>query len=543
MTHPVLKELMNPLQHVTAATQDVPWESKPADTLIAVTNQRRRRNRRMKPPVSDVEVEVASVSEAGGRGQGLSRADCLCTVCLDIFVEPVTLPCDHTFCKECFLETVDKATLCCPLCRRRVSTWARLNGRNNTLVNLQLWGQIQDAFPLQCQRRLSGQDGGGEEDEDVFESRPSVSQPGEVRREYEDQISKLAEEKRALEEAESRASEEYIQRLLAEEEERREEERRRREEKHLEDDEKLARLLSNELNARPVSQTNVAPAKRKQKAGGHIEKFLCPRPSNPSDSSPTSSFMANKENILHSQPSSMVERPMPTMDYYYRQTDGSRSPPESAAVHPPSAPTDELDHPAGPSSTKRKTSELETTEEEAVAKRGCSSRPSASSSSVGEDGSAAGQVQLLQEITEWEAELSRRRRQEEEDRRLALLLQKELSQEDKQQATDRSKGSTNAYMFRQKCQAKETSTGLEQNEPTRLRPSSSLANKKTSSPSSSSIKKTRKTSSPSSSSSSVKKTPKTSGPSTPSPSSTSTNPLCRGSKQVTLMEMFPGLGS
>ncbi|KAM3860387.1 E3 ubiquitin-protein ligase rnf168-like [Diretmus argenteus] len=397
---------------------------------------------------ADVEVEVASVSEAGGRGRGLSRADCLCTACLDIFVEPVTLPCDHTFCKECFLETMDKVTLCCPLCRRRVSSWARLNGRNKTLVNLQLWRQIQDAFPLQCQRRLSGQDGGGEEDEDVFESRPSVSQPGELRREYEDEISKQAEEKRALEEAESRASEEYIQRLLAEEEEE-----RRREEKHLEDDKKLARLLSNELNARPVSQTNVAPAKRKQKAGGHIEKFLCPRPSNPSDSSPTSSFMANKENILHS----MVERPMPTMDYYYRQTDGydrqtdgSRSPPESAAVHPPSAPTDELDHPAGQSSTKRKTSELETTEEEAVAKRGCSSRPSASSSSVGEDGSAAGQVQLLQEIMEWEAEFSRRRRQEEEDRRLALLLQKELSREDKQQATDRSKGSTDAYMFRQK---------------------------------------------------------------------------------------------
>lgn len=61
----------------------------------------------------------------------------------------------------------------------------------------------------------------------------------------------LVEEKRALEEAERRASEEYIQRLLAEEEERLAEERRRREEQQLENDEKLARLLSQELVSSP----------------------------------------------------------------------------------------------------------------------------------------------------------------------------------------------------------------------------------------------------------------------------------------------------
>lgn len=70
----------------------------------------------------------------------------------------------------CFLESVHKATLCCPLCRKRVSTWARQNSRNNTLVNQQLWKQIQDLFPLHCQRRLSGQDGGTE---DSLEGRKS----------------------------------------------------------------------------------------------------------------------------------------------------------------------------------------------------------------------------------------------------------------------------------------------------------------------------------------------------------------------------------
>ena len=101
------------------------------------------------------EEETELVQDGSGK---LTRSDCLCPICLEIFLEPVTLPCAHTFCKPCFLETVDKANLCCPLCRKRVSTWARLNGRNKTLINLELWKRIQDAFPTQCQRRLNGID-------------------------------------------------------------------------------------------------------------------------------------------------------------------------------------------------------------------------------------------------------------------------------------------------------------------------------------------------------------------------------------------------
>lgn len=47
-------------------------------------------------PASEVEG-----SDVGGRGQEttLSKEDCLCPVCLEVFMEPVTLPCTHTFCK------------------------------------------------------------------------------------------------------------------------------------------------------------------------------------------------------------------------------------------------------------------------------------------------------------------------------------------------------------------------------------------------------------------------------------------------------------
>lgn len=135
-----------------------------------------------------MKMSDAAVPDRRG-GAGLSPEDCRCPVCLELFIEPVTLPCTHTFCKArrtnththtphnqpssdcsgvlvlqgCFLEAVDKAALCCPLCRKRVSTWARQHSRSRTLVNQQLWSRIQERFPSLCQRRLSGQDGGPEE--------------------------------------------------------------------------------------------------------------------------------------------------------------------------------------------------------------------------------------------------------------------------------------------------------------------------------------------------------------------------------------------
>ncbi|KAG7225961.1 hypothetical protein INR49_018562 [Caranx melampygus] len=434
----------------------------------------------MTAPVSGKGADVTSVSEKEGRGKRrgpLTLDDCRCPVCLEIFLEPVTLPCTHTFCKGCFLETVDKTTLCCPMCRKRVSTWARLNSKNNTLVNQQLWRQIQTCFPTQCERRLAGQD--DEDDSGVSGCFPIVSQPGELRQEYEDQIIKLTEERRVLDEEEMKSSEEYIQRLLAEEEELMQEERRRREE-----DERLAILLSNQLVGNSAEAT---PAKKKEAGPGQIEKFLCPLPSKTNSCcSPTSRFIANKENIL-----SQREHPDRHLDSVEEQ-----------------APRSQVVGNGGPSSTftKRKSCVQETTEEEVVVtKRGCHSLPS-SSSSLEEA------VLSLQRRSEWETELSRRQQQqqEEEDRQFALLLQKELNEEEKKRATNRQKGSADAYLLRQNRVGKaETSSKT----PSRQ------------------SRRTTKTSSASSSSPSLK------------PSQTPSSSSSRGSKQITLTEMFTSLSS
>ncbi|KFQ27374.1 E3 ubiquitin-protein ligase RNF168, partial [Mesitornis unicolor] len=224
----------------------------------------------------------------------LSLSDCLCQICMEIFVEPVTLPCNHTLCNSCFQLTVEKASLCCPFCRRRVSSWARYNVRRNTLVNWELWEKIQKNFPKECERRMNGQD--LEEEICVPHPQHQLSKPGELRQEYEAEISKVEAERRAHEQEENKASEEYIQQLLAEEEEERRlaEERRREMEKQLKQDEELAWQLSNSLNdtsrghvlssPSPVgslspetSPANSSKMKNKLSNSGNIQKYLSPK--------------------------------------------------------------------------------------------------------------------------------------------------------------------------------------------------------------------------------------------------------------------------
>ncbi|XP_078521779.1 E3 ubiquitin-protein ligase RNF168 [Lissotriton helveticus] len=226
----------------------------------------------------------------------LSLSDCLCPICREILLEPVTLPCSHTLCTPCFQMTVEKASLSCPMCRRRVATWARLHARSKTLVDLELWERIQREFPVECQRRANGQDSDLEEMCMSYPA-PLVSKPGELRQEYEQEVSKVEAERRAREEEEIKASEALIQRLLAEEEAETVlmELRRREQEEQLRRDEQLAQMLSGDLAssgesscrspergtpvpspARVASSKSCRETKKQSKHTGDIQRFLSP---------------------------------------------------------------------------------------------------------------------------------------------------------------------------------------------------------------------------------------------------------------------------
>ena len=85
----------------------------------------------------------------------LTWKDCICSICMDIMIKPVTMPCNHDLCLHCFTLNVYETSLSCPFCRMRISVWTRRNAKVNTLVNQTLWKQIKKSFPSKVKKRLN----------------------------------------------------------------------------------------------------------------------------------------------------------------------------------------------------------------------------------------------------------------------------------------------------------------------------------------------------------------------------------------------------
>mmetsp|Transcript_7776 Transcript_7776/g.11536 ORF Transcript_7776/g.11536 Transcript_7776/m.11536 type:complete len:349 (+) Transcript_7776:76-1122(+) len=77
----------------------------------------------------------------------LGPSDLECLICADVFYEPVTLPCGHTFDKACLCKVLDSSVQC-PLCR------AVLHMNPSSLnVNLALRNVVKTMFPNEWKER------------------------------------------------------------------------------------------------------------------------------------------------------------------------------------------------------------------------------------------------------------------------------------------------------------------------------------------------------------------------------------------------------
>lgn len=137
---------------------------------------------------------------------------------------------------------------------------------------------------------------------------------------------------------------------------------------------------------------------------------------------------------------------------------------------------------------------------------------------------------LLQELAQREKVLFSRMQQEQEDRQLAFQLQRQLDREEAVRVVDRSKGSSDQYQLRQKPDSSSRPEGSGRSRASRGRSHTSTENRNT--------VERRQLSGPSST------TNKGERSSTISSAAASTSkPLKKSSKQATLTEMFPSLGS
>ncbi|XP_063329684.1 E3 ubiquitin-protein ligase TRIM21-like [Pelmatolapia mariae] len=92
-----------------------------------------------------------------------SEAQFLCSICLDVFTDPVSTPCGHNFCKNCITQHWDMSQRCqCPMCKETFCTRPQL--RVNTLIS-----EIVAQFRRKAQQKASSSS-----------SEQQAAKPGEV---------------------------------------------------------------------------------------------------------------------------------------------------------------------------------------------------------------------------------------------------------------------------------------------------------------------------------------------------------------------------
>ncbi|KAL5098432.1 hypothetical protein RYX36_002759 [Vicia faba] len=74
-----------------------------------------------------------------------------CAICLNVFFEPVTISCGHSFCRNCLLVATDKYKERCPICRQ----WIKISEENFPNVSIVMWNTIQVLFPQEVEASTS----------------------------------------------------------------------------------------------------------------------------------------------------------------------------------------------------------------------------------------------------------------------------------------------------------------------------------------------------------------------------------------------------
>ncbi|XP_041708565.2 E3 ubiquitin-protein ligase TRIM11-like [Coregonus clupeaformis] len=85
----------------------------------------------------------------------LSEEQFQCSICLDVFTEPVSIPCGHNYCKACIRGYWDSTELCqCPMCKEKFDRRPEL--RVNTFIS-EMAAQLKKLAPVEATPITPGQ--------------------------------------------------------------------------------------------------------------------------------------------------------------------------------------------------------------------------------------------------------------------------------------------------------------------------------------------------------------------------------------------------
>ncbi|CAH1737635.1 unnamed protein product [Aphis gossypii] len=130
----------------------------------------------------------------------LSLEEVFCIACRCIYLQPVTMPCGHTLCLECFKNMVNLTAYQCPICRRRISNWLRKFKHDwNAMLNVNFWEAIKQQYPVEVQKRLNDEDDGLEERIVNHDFSRIELKEGEIKKEFDDMQMNINKEQREKE--------------------------------------------------------------------------------------------------------------------------------------------------------------------------------------------------------------------------------------------------------------------------------------------------------------------------------------------------------
>ncbi|XP_055020753.1 zinc-binding protein A33-like [Boleophthalmus pectinirostris] len=109
----------------------------------------------------------------------LSEDQFVCSICLNVFMDPVSTPCGHNFCKNCISGYWDKSSCCvCPLCKEAFNTRPVL--KINTLLS-----HMASQFPRQPQKQ-----------EEIYHKSHNIVPLGEECEERKAEVRKMMDERK-----------------------------------------------------------------------------------------------------------------------------------------------------------------------------------------------------------------------------------------------------------------------------------------------------------------------------------------------------------
>src|SRR4051812_35796708 len=64
------------------------------------------------------------------------NSELICIICHAPFNDPLCTPCDHTFCRQCITEWINKGNIQCPICRRQLTSIESLTQATRVVRNM-----------------------------------------------------------------------------------------------------------------------------------------------------------------------------------------------------------------------------------------------------------------------------------------------------------------------------------------------------------------------------------------------------------------------